>query len=237
MIRRYYEQHLAPQGVKLYDGEPLYDQYVSAKKVPFSNRPKSRRLLSLLKPGDHVIFAYVDRGFRNAKDLLDILALLKARNVTPHFVSSPVDINTASGECMIQMLGAWAQLDSALKSERNRDTAARMRKLGRATSRCPRTSFKRIIGPDGLKYDVPDLEFRAELNELQRLREQEGMTFVQCSEEMVRQKMMQTNAQSKAKSYGYWKREWCDATCYKRYTRWKQVQLEEAEAREKGEKG
>src|ERR1700722_11859168 len=48
--------------------------------VPLSERAEGKALLAILKAGDVLITAKLDRMFRSALDALDVLAKLKARN-------------------------------------------------------------------------------------------------------------------------------------------------------------
>ena len=62
---QYFElRGLVEQGVRFYDDELLYDPAVSARHVPFLDRKMGRKLQRMLQPGDHVIFAHLDRASR-----------------------------------------------------------------------------------------------------------------------------------------------------------------------------
>jgi DNA invertase Pin-like site-specific DNA recombinase len=60
--------------------------------VPLAVRTEGIALLAALKPGDVVITAKLDRMFRSALDALDVLAKLKARNVSLHMIDLGGDV-------------------------------------------------------------------------------------------------------------------------------------------------
>jgi DNA invertase Pin-like site-specific DNA recombinase len=54
----------------------------SAGSIPFAERPESKRLLELLKPGDIIVSPKLDRMFRSALDALQTIEELKRRKVS-----------------------------------------------------------------------------------------------------------------------------------------------------------
>ncbi len=60
--------------------------------VPLIDRPEGKALLAILKAGDVVITAKLDRMFRSALDALSVLADLKARNVSLHMIDLGGDV-------------------------------------------------------------------------------------------------------------------------------------------------
>ena len=61
-----------PDGLDLTKYDPelelLYDPAVSARHVPLLQRKGGARLGKMVRRGDHVIFAHLDRGFRAVLD-------------------------------------------------------------------------------------------------------------------------------------------------------------------------
>jgi hypothetical protein len=105
---------------------------VSAYKKPFLTRPAGRRLSAVLEPGDHVIFARLDRAFRNVRDALTTIEIWHRRNIGIHFLDPQVDLSTAHGRAFLQMSAVWAEFSSALHSERMREVNAQAKRQGRA---------------------------------------------------------------------------------------------------------
>lgn len=98
----------------------MFREMESAFSVPFRARPEGRTLWNLLTEGDHVVFARLDRGFRDLLDMEQSVRHWEARGITAHFLDIGLDTSTAAGRAMLQMLGVFAQFHSASLSERMR---------------------------------------------------------------------------------------------------------------------
>lgn len=129
----YYEYRIKPLGVEL--GGAEFDKMgMSAFKKPFDKRPAGKRLLQLLKPGDHVIFDKPDRACRKLRDFVNILHWFDKQSISVHFISLNIDTSTPSGRCVIGIMGAVAQFESDLKRERTIERQHYARKHGRPIS-------------------------------------------------------------------------------------------------------
>jgi putative DNA-invertase from lambdoid prophage Rac len=60
--------------------------------MPLTERPQGKALLGVLKPGDLVITAKLDRMFRSALDALNILAEFKKRGISLHMIDLGGDV-------------------------------------------------------------------------------------------------------------------------------------------------
>jgi len=126
-IKKYYE-YLRQSNPGLEWGGVVTDDGESAFKKKLLARRGGRRLVGMLAEGDHVAFARLDRGFRNLQDMVSTLALWKAVGVKVHFLDIGIDTSTAVGELMLNVIGAIAQFESKLRSERlHAAYAARLR--------------------------------------------------------------------------------------------------------------
>lgn len=109
---------------------------VSGSK-PLTNRPEGAALLAALRPDDTVITAKLDRMFRSALDVLDVLAKLKARGANLHMIDLGGDV-TGSGisRLVFTVLSAVAEAERDRIRERiattKADQRARRRYLGGA---------------------------------------------------------------------------------------------------------
>jgi len=92
--------------------ERFSEEGVSAAKIPLIERPAGKKLNSKLRRGDHVVFAKVDRCFRNQKDFVLTQELFNAKGVKMHFADLGIDTSTPQGEMMLTTLVAFAQLES-----------------------------------------------------------------------------------------------------------------------------
>lgn len=103
--------------------------------LPLSERPEGTALLAVLKAGDVVITPKLDRMFRSALDALDVLAKLKARNVSLHMIDLGGDV-TGNGisKLVFTILSAVAEAERDRIRERvtqvKRDQRQRNRYLG-----------------------------------------------------------------------------------------------------------
>lgn len=104
---------------------------VSASK-PLSDRPEGANLLCVLKPGDAIITAKLDRMFRSALDALDVLAHLKRQNISLHMVDLQGDV-TGNGisKLVFTILSAVAEAERDRIRERICDVKADQRNRGR----------------------------------------------------------------------------------------------------------
>ena len=78
-------------------------------------------LLEFLRPGDTLVVTRVDRLARSIKDLQDIVYTLKARGVTLRATEQPIDTHSAAGKAFLDMLGVFAEFETNLRRERQRE--------------------------------------------------------------------------------------------------------------------
>lgn len=105
------------------------DLAVSAFKVAFLDRPAVRKLLGILKPGDVIVVAKTDRMFRSVRDMGSTLGFLERRKVRVVFGDIPCGTDSLMGELRLHMLVMFAQWESRMKSQRQREAhAARVAK-------------------------------------------------------------------------------------------------------------
>jgi DNA invertase Pin-like site-specific DNA recombinase len=77
--------------------------------------------MDFLRPGDTLVFTRIDRLARSMKDLQDIVHELKRRGVTFKATEQPIDTSTAMGKCFFDMLGVFAEFETNLRKERQRE--------------------------------------------------------------------------------------------------------------------
>jgi DNA invertase Pin-like site-specific DNA recombinase len=152
--------------------EWVIDEAVSAWKSDklLRLRPRGAILHYGLRPGDHVVFAYLDRGWRNTEDCLTTLRLWKERGVVVHFADFNIDSNTWIGELLIRIIAAVAEMRSSIASERLKAICQEFRKQGRPANGHAPLGF-RLIGPRGHRKAVPDAAQRKVMAEIVRIRD------------------------------------------------------------------
>ena len=78
-------------------------------------------LLQFLRPGDTLVVTRVDRLARSIKDLQDIVVDLKKRKVSLRATEQPIDTETAAGKAFFDMLGVFAEFETNLRKERQKE--------------------------------------------------------------------------------------------------------------------
>jgi putative DNA-invertase from lambdoid prophage Rac len=125
-------------GYALMLGLTVYQIFIErgvSGSVPVSERAEGAALLTILKPGDVLITPKLDRMFRSALDALDVLAKLKARNVSLYMIDLGGDV-TGNGisKLVFTILSAVAEAERDRILERvtqvKRDQRLRNRYLG-----------------------------------------------------------------------------------------------------------
>jgi len=128
------EQDTAPQLDALNEAgcERIYRENASGKSRA---RPELERMIDALREGDVIVVQRLDRLGRSLKDLIELLDDFKQRNIQFISLSENIDTTTATGELAFHMIGAIAQFERRLISERTkaglRAARARGRKGGR----------------------------------------------------------------------------------------------------------
>jgi len=86
-----------------------------------TGRTELELLLEFLRHGDTLVVTRVDRLARSIKDLQDIVYTLKARGVTLRATEQPIDTHSAAGKAFLDMLGVFAEFETNLRRERQRE--------------------------------------------------------------------------------------------------------------------
>lgn len=123
------DQNLARQEAALSDVDRLFTDKSSGKSR--DGRPGLDELLRYVREGDVVRVVSVDRLARSTRDLLNLLEELRGRGVAVEFLDQP-SLNTAdkTGEFMITVLAAVAQLERQMIRERQAEGIAAARARG-----------------------------------------------------------------------------------------------------------
>lgn len=110
----------------------VFEEKITGKK---DSRPALDKALAVLQPGDTLVVWKLDRLGRSVKHLTTLLHDLERRGVCFRSISDGIDTGTPTGKLMFHVLGAIAEFEAALVSERTKIglQAAKQRgaKLGR----------------------------------------------------------------------------------------------------------
>ena len=107
---------------------PLYIDKASGK---LAKRPKLDEALHALSAGDQIVITKLDRLGRSLEHLIELSKELQRRQIDLVVLDQGIDTSTAVGRMFFQILGAIAEFEYALMSERTRDGLAAARARGR----------------------------------------------------------------------------------------------------------
>lgn len=100
-------------------------------------RTELETVLSFLRPGDTLVVTRIDRLARSLLDLEEIVKALRAKGVHLKALEQPVDTSTPAGKAFLQMLGVFAEFETALRRERQMEGIAKAKAAGVYKGRKP----------------------------------------------------------------------------------------------------
>lgn len=115
----------------------FYDHGVSGVAV---SRPALSEALAFLRPGDVLITWKLDRLGRSLAHLIEIITGLGERDIGFRCLSGVIDTTTAGGRFIFHVMGALAEFERALISERTKAGMAAAKARGAALGRPPKLS-------------------------------------------------------------------------------------------------
>ena len=93
-------------------------------------RTELETVLSFLREGDELVVTRIDRLARSLLDLEAIVQSLAAKKATLRATEQPIDTSSAAGRAFLQMLGVFAEFETALRRERQLEGVAKAKALG-----------------------------------------------------------------------------------------------------------
>lgn len=100
-------------------------------------RTELETLLAFIRPGDTLMVTRIDRLARSVADLEGIVNTLKERGAFLRATEQPVDTSTPAGKAFLQMLGVFAEFETALRKERQMEGIAKAKAAGVYKGRKP----------------------------------------------------------------------------------------------------
>jgi DNA invertase Pin-like site-specific DNA recombinase len=94
-------------------------------------------ILDFLRHGDTLVVTRIDRLARSVKDLEDIVETIRAKGAHLQATEQPIDTTTPAGIAFLQMLGVFAQFETALRKERQMEGIAKAKAAGVYKGRKP----------------------------------------------------------------------------------------------------
>ena len=110
---------------------------VSQKRDGFS------RLMEYLREGDSLVVTELSRLSRSLAHLLTVVESLEEKGVDIVSLRENIDTQTATGRCFLSMMGAIAQMERELKSERATTGRQAAKARGRTGGR-PKTQLQKL---------------------------------------------------------------------------------------------
>jgi len=132
--------------------------FVDKASGKLAGRPKLDEALRLARKGDQLVVTKLDRLGRSLEHLMALSKQLQAKQVDLVVLDQGIDTSTAVGRMFFQILGAIAEFEHALMSERTRDGLDAARARGRTGGQKPKLTARQAkiaqdmydeLGPDG----------------------------------------------------------------------------------------
>lgn len=120
--------------------ERLFVEQVSS--VDVVAREQLSQALDYIRDGDTLVVTKLDRLARSVAHLVDISTRIKAKGASLRILDLAIDTSTATGELMLNMVGAIAQFERAIMLERQREGIAKAKAAGKYRGRQPTARAK-----------------------------------------------------------------------------------------------
>lgn len=119
----------------------MFTDYASGVRT---SRPALDDALAGLRKGDTLVTWKLDRLGRSLSHLISLMAKLEKRGIAFRSLSEAIDTGTASGRLLFHVMGALAEFERALISERTRAGMDAARSRGTKLGRPHRLSLQEI---------------------------------------------------------------------------------------------
>ena len=93
--------------------------------------------MEFLRDGDALVVTRIDRLARSLRDLQNIVHDLKQRGVSLKATEQPIDTSTPAGKAFLDMLGVFAEFETAIRKERQAEGITKAKARGVYQGRRP----------------------------------------------------------------------------------------------------
>ncbi|WP_242153305.1 recombinase family protein [Sphingomonas sp. BAUL-RG-20F-R05-02] len=107
-------------------------------------RAELETLLAFIQPGDTLMVTRIDRLARSVADLEAIVKTLKDRGAFLRATEQPIDTSTPAGKAFLQMLGVFAEFETALRKERQMEGISKAKAAGVYKGRKPSINVAQV---------------------------------------------------------------------------------------------
>lgn len=104
--------------------------YQETRSGTIQQRSKLEACLEYVREGDTLVVSRLDRLARSTLHLCQIADSLKRKNVALHVLDQNIDTSDATGRLLFNMLGAIAEFETEIRSERQLDGIQKAKQLG-----------------------------------------------------------------------------------------------------------
>jgi len=119
--------------------------FIDTASGKLARRPElDKALLSANRAGDQLVITKLDRLGRSLEHLIELSKLLQSRRVDLVVLDQGIDTSTAIGRLFFQIIGAIAEFEHALMSERTIDGLAAARARGRTGGQKPKLGPRQV---------------------------------------------------------------------------------------------
>ncbi|WP_294646272.1 recombinase family protein [uncultured Aureimonas sp.] len=117
-----------------------------------NGRAELEALLTFMRSGDTLMVTRIDRLARSIADLAGIVRELETMGVALKATEQPIDTSTPAGRAFLQMLGVFAEFETAIRRERQLEGIAKAKAEGAYKGRKPtiQTNEVRKLSAEGL---------------------------------------------------------------------------------------
>lgn len=105
--------------------------------VTTKDRTELATLIAFARPGDTIVVTRIDRLARSIADLATLVRTLDEKGVALRATEQPIDTGTAAGRAFLQMLGVFAEFETAIRRERQMEGIAKAKAAGVYKGRKP----------------------------------------------------------------------------------------------------
>lgn len=100
-------------------------------------RAELRTILDFIRKGDVLVVTRIDRLARSIADLAAIVRELETKGASLKATEQPIDTGSAAGRAFLQMLGVFAEFETAIRRERQMEGIAAAKAKGVYRGRPP----------------------------------------------------------------------------------------------------
>ncbi|HEY8359810.1 MAG TPA: recombinase family protein [Ramlibacter sp.] len=124
------DQDLAIQEKALRDAGCTIIRSEKKSGTTTEGRAELQTLIEFARSGDTIIVTRIDRLARSIADLASIVRTLEAKGIALRATEQPIDTSTAAGRAFLQMLGVFAEFETAIRRERQLEGIADAKERG-----------------------------------------------------------------------------------------------------------